>query len=95
MTKKKKAGQITYHGRQAIVTKYHGPTNTRGSQVSARAEAGRIFVEWDDALNSGDNHTAAARALLEKLGWLEFNDFVGGGLPGTTGTVFVAIPKAE
>ena len=34
---------------QAIQTTYHGPTNMRGSRVSARAEAGRVTLEWDDA----------------------------------------------
>lgn len=54
---------------QAIVTKYHGPTNTRGSRISAEAEAGKIFVGYDDALNSEDNHKLAALALIKKVGW--------------------------
>lgn len=29
---------------QAIETRYHGPTNTRGARVSARCEAGRITL---------------------------------------------------
>ena len=55
---------------QAIITKYIGPTNTRGSRCKASAEAGSITVEWDDALNSEENHAAAARALVAKLGWV-------------------------
>lgn len=55
--------------RQAIVTKYHGPTNHRGSRVSARCDAGRTTVEWDHALNPDANHTRAVVALVRKLGW--------------------------
>lgn len=54
---------------QAIVTKYHGPTNARGSRYSATTQAGRIYVTADDALHYTENHAAAARALAEKWGW--------------------------
>lgn len=60
---------VTDHPRQAIVTKYSGPTNTRGSRIYARASAGSVSVECDDALNMDDNHTAAARKLCQKFGW--------------------------
>ncbi len=56
--------------RQSIVTKYHGPTNTRGSKVIATSASGhRLQLEWDDALNSDANHQAAAMALAVKLDW--------------------------
>jgi hypothetical protein len=35
---------------QAIVTKYIGPTNTRGSRIKARAAAGSITLSRDDSL---------------------------------------------
>jgi hypothetical protein len=54
---------------QAITTKYHGPTDTKGSRVSARAQAGRTSITWDDALNSDENHRAAAQALADKFKW--------------------------
>ena len=54
---------------QAIITKYHGPTNVKGSHVSATAEAGRVTLSWNHALNTDDNHAAAARALRDKFGW--------------------------
>lgn len=54
---------------QAITTKYIGPTNTRGSRVKARCEAGSITVHWDHALDVEDNHTVAAKTLRTKLGW--------------------------
>jgi hypothetical protein len=54
---------------QAIQTRYIGPSNVRGSRVKAFAQAGSITLEWDSALNSDENHRAAAEALCEKLGW--------------------------
>jgi hypothetical protein len=77
---------------QAIVTKYHGPTNLRGARVSARAEAGRVRVQYDHALNGSDNHKAAAQALVNKLGWTVaagYPSLVGGALPGNAGYCFV------
>lgn len=68
------------YARQAILTRYFGPTNHKGSRVKAHCEAGSITLSWDHALNSFGNHQTAARALLAKLGW-EVDDFVGGGLP--------------
>lgn len=65
---------------QAITTKFHGPTNTRGSRVSAKCNAGRITLSWDHALDSTENHDAAARALIKKLDWIE-SKFCGGELP--------------
>jgi hypothetical protein len=54
---------------QAITTKYHPPTNTRGSRISAQCDAGRLSLPWDDALDSDGNHRAAAAALIKRLGW--------------------------
>lgn len=64
---------------QAIITKYHGPTNAHGSRVSAKCDAGRIFVPWDDAMNADQNHNAAAEALARKLDW--HGVLVAGSLP--------------
>jgi hypothetical protein len=56
--------------RQTIATRYSGPTNHRGSKCLAASNSGhRLIVEWDDALNSDQNHIAAAQALAQKLGW--------------------------
>lgn len=64
---------------QSIITKYHGPTNARGSRVSAKADAGKVILNWDHALNADDNHAAAARALACRLGWT--GEYIGGHLP--------------
>ena len=75
---------------QAIRTKYHGPTNNRGSRISAQCEAGRIFVPYDYALNIDGNHKAACDALIKKLGWdnEHYADMVGGVFNGAMYWVF-------
>ena len=61
--------QIRNSHRQAIQTKYHGPSNVRGARVSATCQAGRIIKSWDHSLNVSDNHDAAVSTLLAKLKW--------------------------
>lgn len=55
--------------RQAITTKYLGPTNHRGARVKATAQAGSVTVPWDHALGPQENHAEAAKALVAKYGW--------------------------
>jgi hypothetical protein len=74
-------------GIQAIVTKFLGPTNFRGSRVKATASAGSVTIEWDHALNPDGNHRAAAEALCRKLGWS--GRYVEGGQPEGNGNVYV------
>ena len=76
---------------QAIVTKYHGPTNTRGSRISASAGAGRVSVGYDHRLNQEQNHAAAARALAEKMEWS--GELAQGGMPDSSGYAFVFIRR--
>ena len=44
-----------------IHTKYHIPTNTRASRITAHAAAVQISVPYDHDLNIEDNHIAAAK----------------------------------
>jgi hypothetical protein len=90
---------------QAIITKYHPATNTRGSRISATAEAGRVYIGYDCALSSDENHRAAAVKLCEKINAEHLKRYpgstpnyggiwnpaslVGGGLPGGDGYAFV------
>lgn len=55
---------------QAIVTKFIGPSNTRGSRYKATCSAGSVTVSADHSKNPDRNHLAAAEALVNKLGWL-------------------------
>jgi len=81
---------------QAIVTKFLGPTNVRGSRVKARADAGSLTVGWDHRLNPDANHRAAAEALVAKLGWGEdaYGAIVGGSLPDNSGYAFVFVNRS-
>lgn len=82
---------------QAIVTRYHGPTDRKGSRVSARAEAGRVTLPWDYALGVDANHAAAAQALADRCGWTVANGYpalAGGALPGNAGYCFV-MPRED
>jgi hypothetical protein len=60
---------MAVYARQAIETRYLGPTNHRGSRVVATYDGGNTYTEWNDVLDVLPNHTAAAQRLAEKLGW--------------------------
>lgn len=80
-----KASIVNSYARQAISTRYRGPTNTRGSRIIVTAPAGRIVVPYDHALSAYGNHAAAAQAFADRQGW--GGRWVGGGTPD--GYVFV------
>lgn len=54
--------------RASIRTKFHGPTNHRGSRIIASDDdgRGRVTVSYDHALNADENHAAAAQAWLDR-----------------------------
>lgn len=55
---------------KAIVTKYHGPGNLRGSRISASDEDGnRVFVPVDNSKSTEDSHHRAALELCRKMKW--------------------------
>jgi hypothetical protein len=71
----------------AIETRYLGATNTRSGRIKATTLGNNVqsvTVAYDHALNSFDNHRAAALALLTKLQWpgVAF-------IPGSTRTGYV------
>ena len=76
------------HAYQAIVTKYIGPTDTKGSRIKAIASAGSVTIEIDHALNIAENHAAAAESLANKYKWRGIWHM--GGLPNDSGYCFVA-----
>ena len=55
--------------RQAITTKYFGPSNVRGSRIKATAAAGSVWYEYEPAYGLDQNHTEAAAKLANKFGW--------------------------
>ena len=79
---------------QAIVTKYIGPTDTKGSRIKAWCDAGSITVGYSHG--SHDPHDIAAAALIRKLGWNDNGQtWVGGGLPQNMkeARVYLMIPR--
>ena len=55
---------------QAIRTKYHGATNTKGSRMSAKCERKTIYLAYDSSLDSDANHRKACNALRLVMGWV-------------------------
>ena len=78
---------------QAIVTKYIGPSNTKGSRIKATAAAGSITVHLDHALNIEENHAKAAEALANKFNWS--GNYFMGGMPDDSGYCFVSSDNFE
>lgn len=91
MSVKKTPQEIAEQRRQAIVTRFRGPTNVRGSRIIASCEAGRIMVDCDDRLDIAENHAAAAAMLADKMGWRERDELACGGTKD--GYVFVLVPR--
>ena len=75
----------------AIVTRYHGPTNSKGARVSARMMTARpVFIPYAYELSVRDCHAAAAAALMAREGWPVGCPMAVGGLPDG-GSVFVRV----
>jgi len=74
---------------QAIVTKYFGPGNVKGSRIKATASAGSVTIPYDHSLNTDANHAKAAEALARKFSWVGY--WCGGGMPEGNGNVFVCV----
>jgi hypothetical protein len=82
--------------RQAIVTKFLGPTDRHGARVKATAQAGSVTITWDDALAVDTNHYRAARLLAMKYNWLSNGyHLIGGGLPDDSGNVYVLVHTVQ
>jgi hypothetical protein len=78
---------------KAIITKYHGPTNTLGSRVSAEdSDGNRVYVSRDCSLHIEDSHKDAAIALCKKMRWT--GKLVGGDF-GNGQRIFVWLNSQE
>lgn len=71
--------------RDAIVTRYLGPTNTLGGRIKATNGNKTIRLPYDHRLTPDGNHYAAARKLAGH------DNLVGGALPGGN-RVWVVMP---
>lgn len=68
---------------QAILTRYLGPTNSRGALIKAICAAGSITISYPDELSGQAVHRKAAEALVSKLEWVHpnYGGLLGGCLP--------------
>lgn len=71
--------------RQAIITKYIGPTNIKGGRIKAMTGNGKHSLTIGYPHESSNPHAVAAVALARKLGWT--GALIEGGT--ATGSVFV------
>ena len=78
--------------RQAIETRFRGPTNCRGARISVRAQAGRKIYDWKHNLNVEHNHLFAAQRFASERGWFRAGTkLVGGELADGRGFAFVMV----
>lgn len=68
---------------QAITTKYLSATNSRGSRIKATCAAGSVTIGYPHELSGMNCHAAAAKALVDKMGWNgpNYGGLMGGQLP--------------
>lgn len=77
---------------KAIFTKYHGPTNFKGSRISASdMDGNKVTISYPHELSGEDVHRAAADALCAKMNWT--GNLIGGGV--RNGYVFVFAPPTQ
>ena len=84
---------------QAIMTKYRGPTDRRGSRIKAFCSAGSVTISIDNSKSSQENHEIAMRMLLEKLFWTPLGGhhgrWVAGDPPDQRGYCYVYVAREE
>lgn len=90
--------------RQAIVTRYLCPTNTRGSRIRATCDRGSVTISCPDELSGAACHAEAVRVLLAKFAEEDGGsrcsfgrpeEYVCGGMPQASAEsyVFVRLPR--
>lgn len=63
---------------KVIKTKFHGPTDTLESRISAATEDGRrIYVDYDPGLMITENHERAAKKLVLKITGKDMDFYMG------------------
>lgn len=83
---------------QTITTAFAGPTNTKGSRVMVKSWLKNKAFSWDHALNSEENHKAAAQQLVDILnsdrvkkgyGDYQWSIIASGAMPDGKGNAYV------
>ena len=76
---------------KAILTKYMGPTESRGSRVVAYTTDQRVSIPYDSSLDDYEVYEKAAHALMRKMGWS--GRIVGGSYKNNW--IFVFVPSGD
>lgn len=77
---------------KAILTRYHGPTNFKGSRISAfDSDGNRITISYPHELSGENVHRKAAETLRDKMKWE--GEMVGGAIKDGYAFVFVDDPQ--
>jgi hypothetical protein len=71
----------------AIITKYHGPTDKLGARISASVSTKRVYIPFPYDLDGWRAHAAAARELLNAVGLPDETRLIVGETP--LGYVFI------
>jgi len=75
---------------KAILTKYFGPGNSKGTRIKAWELDGHcVFYSYNYALSSEANHRSAAEKLRDKMGWS--GELVAGGTKDGYAFVFTGL----
>jgi hypothetical protein len=88
---------MSTHAKQAIVTRYVGPTNTKPSRIKATCDRGSVTISMPIEESGADAHAVAVRALLAKFqredgadrSWPSFERWVCGGMPQASKDAYV------
>ena len=85
------------HARQAIVTRYLCPTNTKPSRIRATCDRASLTIPFPQGESLVDAHAVAVRSLLAKFAkedgadhsWPSFERWVCGGMPQSSKDAYV------
>ena len=77
---------------QAIQTKFLPATNSRGERIKATCKAASITINWPYGLDNDECFEAAAKSLMNKLGWSEFFRIAAGGVLPNGDYAFTLVP---
>lgn len=82
---------------KAIITSYLGPTNTKPSRISVKAEGvPTVRVSYDSRFDAYEAHHSAASDFATRLGWLRDGlTLVGGSTPDQRGYAFVFVRSSQ
>ena len=91
------------HARQAIVTRYLCPTNTKPSRIRASCDRDSITIPMPLEHSGADAHAVAVRELLAKFqredgsdrSWPSFERWVCGGVPQASKDAYVWVQLPE